>query len=106
MEAFVDESRDIHHFGRGVNDRGNVGAKKGDVSGRKMPAKGKGKKDLGYWGLGVDEAPVGGGGATAAAAAAAAPTVGGGVGGRRRRGTKEGSKGDEKWRIDDPFKGF
>ena len=106
MEAFVDDSRDLHAFGGGSKERRggrDMVARRGDGSGRKMPVKGKGKKDLGYWGLGGgDEAP--GGGTAAAAAAAAAPAVGGG--GRKRRGTRGGSRGEEKWRIDDPFKGF
>ena len=57
MEAFVSEPRDYgnnHHSSSARNGRrGSEGINAG--GGTKMPAKGKGKKDMRYWGLGSSE---------------------------------------------------
>ena len=57
MEAFVSEPRDYgndhHSFNARNGRRGSEGIIAG--AGTKMPAKGKGKKDMRYWGLGSGE---------------------------------------------------
>ena len=78
MEAFVDDSTMGY-----ASERPN--RRKGEVHGaeRKLPTQAQGKKDMRYWGLGGNEA-----------------------GGGKVREARRAGPVKEKWKMDDPFKGF